>query len=80
MLRICVFFFLHSNIDGITGFSEENSQSVFEFMKLAIELAKSVDGQVNICLYHELEFIPYNRFLGAGTCLFCTLSNGQMDI
>ncbi|WOH12513.1 hypothetical protein DCAR_0832017 [Daucus carota subsp. sativus] len=34
------------NIDGITGFSEENSQSVFEFMKLAIELAKSVDGQI----------------------------------
>ncbi|WOG82061.1 hypothetical protein DCAR_0101221 [Daucus carota subsp. sativus] len=34
------------NIDGITGFSEENSQSVCEFMKLAIDLAKSVDGQI----------------------------------
>lgn len=35
-----------SNIDGITGFSEEDSLSVFSFMKVAIELAKSGDGLV----------------------------------
>ncbi|KAK1361839.1 tRNA-specific adenosine deaminase-like protein 3 [Heracleum sosnowskyi] len=34
------------NIDGITGFSEENSQSILEFMKSAVDLAKSVDGQI----------------------------------
>ena len=36
----------YSNIDGITGFSEEDSQSVFSFMKSALQLAKSGDGQV----------------------------------
>lgn len=35
------------NIDGITGFSEEDSQSVFSFMRFAVELAKSGDGLVN---------------------------------
>ncbi|KAL8133867.1 tRNA-specific adenosine deaminase TAD3-like isoform X2 [Apium graveolens] len=34
------------NIDGITGFSEENSQSILEFMKFAVDLAKSFDGQI----------------------------------
>ncbi|XP_062025330.1 tRNA-specific adenosine deaminase TAD3 isoform X1 [Rosa rugosa] len=34
------------NIDGITGFSEEDSQSVFGFMKYAIQLAKSGDKMV----------------------------------
>ncbi|KAA8544564.1 hypothetical protein F0562_022576 [Nyssa sinensis] len=35
-----------SNIDGITGFSEEDSQAVLNFMKFAIDLAKSGNGQV----------------------------------
>ncbi|XP_058113894.1 tRNA-specific adenosine deaminase TAD3 isoform X3 [Magnolia sinica] len=36
------------NIDGITGFSEEDSQSIFNFMKVAIKLTKSghLGGQV----------------------------------
>ncbi|WKA11809.1 hypothetical protein VitviT2T_029271 [Vitis vinifera] len=34
------------NIEGIAGFSEEDSQSVFSFMKSAVKLAKSDDGQV----------------------------------
>ncbi|XP_002521753.2 tRNA-specific adenosine deaminase TAD3 isoform X1 [Ricinus communis] len=34
------------NIDGIAGFDEEDSQSVFNFMKVAIDLAKSGDGSV----------------------------------
>lgn len=34
------------NIDGITGFSEENAESVFNFMKFAIELAKSSDSSI----------------------------------
>lgn len=34
------------NIEGITGFGEENSQSILEFMKFAVDLAKSVDGQI----------------------------------
>ncbi|KAJ0086992.1 hypothetical protein Patl1_06849 [Pistacia atlantica] len=34
------------NIDGITGFSEEDSQSVFGFMKFTVELAKSGDGSI----------------------------------
>lgn len=45
-----LFIYLDSNIDGITGFSEENSKSVLEFMKFAVDLANSVDGQVNIYL------------------------------
>ncbi|KAK7261153.1 hypothetical protein RIF29_27458 [Crotalaria pallida] len=35
------------NIDGITGFSEEDSQSVFKFMQSAIELATSGGSVVN---------------------------------
>ncbi|KAF3440952.1 hypothetical protein FNV43_RR19238 [Rhamnella rubrinervis] len=34
------------SIDGITGFSEEDSQSVFSFMNSAIQLAKSGVGSV----------------------------------
>ncbi|XP_062150566.1 tRNA-specific adenosine deaminase TAD3 isoform X1 [Alnus glutinosa] len=34
------------NIDGITGFSEEDSQFVFSFMRFAVELAKSDHGLV----------------------------------
>ncbi|KAL2468788.1 Cytidine/deoxycytidylate deaminase family protein [Forsythia ovata] len=34
------------NIDGITGFSEEDSQSIFRFMKFAVSLAKSGVGSV----------------------------------
>ncbi|CAK9151914.1 unnamed protein product [Ilex paraguariensis] len=33
------------NIDGITGFNEEDAQLVFTFMKFAIDLAKSVADQ-----------------------------------
>ncbi|CAA0842601.1 Cytidine/deoxycytidylate deaminase family protein [Striga hermonthica] len=38
------------NIDGITGFSEEGSLSVFNFMKLAIRLAKSGPLVVNAAI------------------------------
>ncbi|KAL6965780.1 hypothetical protein U1Q18_036836 [Sarracenia purpurea var. burkii] len=34
------------NIDGITGFTEEDSHSILNFMKLAVNIAKSVDGKV----------------------------------
>ncbi|XP_020537389.1 tRNA-specific adenosine deaminase TAD3 isoform X2 [Jatropha curcas] len=34
------------NIDGITGFGEEDSQSVFNFMKVATDLSKSGDGSI----------------------------------
>ncbi|CAN0854506.1 tRNA-specific adenosine deaminase TAD3 [Linum grandiflorum] len=34
------------NIDGITGFSDEDAQSVYQFMKLAIKLAKSSDNLI----------------------------------
>ncbi|MED6159448.1 hypothetical protein PIB30_042455 [Stylosanthes scabra] len=35
------------NIDGITGFSDENAESIFKFMQSAIELATSDDLIVN---------------------------------
>ncbi|PIN00209.1 tRNA(adenine(34)) deaminase [Handroanthus impetiginosus] len=35
------------NIDGITGFSEDDSLSVFNFMKLAVRMAKSGGSVVN---------------------------------
>lgn len=41
----------YSNIDGITGFSEEDSQLVFSFMRFAVELAKSGDGLVQLLLF-----------------------------
>ncbi|KAJ8759491.1 hypothetical protein K2173_007104 [Erythroxylum novogranatense] len=34
------------NIDGITGFSEDDSQSILSFMKVTIELAKSGDNSL----------------------------------
>ncbi|KAH9778496.1 tRNA-specific adenosine deaminase TAD3 [Citrus sinensis] len=34
------------NIDGITSFNEDDSQSIFSFMKSAVELAKSGDGSI----------------------------------
>lgn len=46
LLLLLVFSFEYSNIDGITGFNEEDSQSVFSFMRFAVELAKSGDGAV----------------------------------
>lgn len=42
----------YSNIDGITGFSEEDSQSVLKFMQSAVELAKS-NGLVSV---HNFSF------------------------
>ncbi|CAL5340734.1 unnamed protein product [Camellia sinensis] len=36
------------NIDGITGFSEEDSHSIHNFMKLTVDMAKSGDGQTEI--------------------------------
>ncbi|KAL3648964.1 hypothetical protein CASFOL_005367 [Castilleja foliolosa] len=38
------------NIDGITGFSEEDSLSVFNFMKLAVRMAKSDTSVVNVAV------------------------------
>lgn len=45
----------YSNIDGITGFSEEDSQSVLKFMQSAVELATS-DGLVKaqFGLFHTI--------------------------
>lgn len=34
------------NIDGIPGFNEDDSQSIFSFMKSAVELAQSGDGSI----------------------------------
>ncbi|CAI0556424.1 unnamed protein product [Linum tenue] len=34
------------NIDGITGFSDEDSQSVYRFMKMAIDLANTRDNLI----------------------------------
>lgn len=36
----------YSNIDGITGFSDDDTQSVIRHMKYVIELAKSRDDLV----------------------------------
>ncbi|CAN1343546.1 tRNA-specific adenosine deaminase TAD3 [Linum perenne] len=35
------------NIDGINGFSDEDAQSVYQFMKVAIKLAKASDNLVS---------------------------------
>ncbi|KAF9597402.1 hypothetical protein IFM89_017748 [Coptis chinensis] len=35
------------NIEGITGFSEEDSQSIFNYMKLALELTKATSQVTN---------------------------------
>ncbi|XP_068653383.1 tRNA-specific adenosine deaminase TAD3 [Aristolochia californica] len=59
------------NIDGITGFSEEDSQMVFKFMKDAIDLAKSVGDQVvNAALIVD----PSNRHVIASACDQTSLS------
>ncbi|WCJ17612.1 Cytidine/deoxycytidylate deaminase family protein [Euphorbia peplus] len=34
------------NIDGISGFGDEDSHSIFKFMKLAINMAKSADSSI----------------------------------
>ncbi|WCJ32627.1 tRNA-specific adenosine deaminase TAD3 [Euphorbia peplus] len=34
------------NIDGISGFGDEDSHSIFKFMKLAIDMSKSGDGLI----------------------------------
>ncbi|CAN1855238.1 tRNA-specific adenosine deaminase TAD3 [Linum perenne] len=40
------------NIDGINGFSDEDAQSVYQFMKVAFKLAKASDDLVaNSCLF-----------------------------
>lgn len=44
-------YFLNSNIDGITGFSEEDSQSIISFMKLAVQLSKSTGHSVTILFF-----------------------------
>ncbi len=51
LLLLLVLSFNYSNIDGITGFSEEDSQSVFSFMRFAVELAKSGDGLVLLPIF-----------------------------
>lgn len=51
-----LFSFNYSNIDGITGFSEEDSQSVFSFMRFAVELAKSDDGLVLLLVFSQTSF------------------------
>ncbi|KAK3225866.1 hypothetical protein Dsin_005728 [Dipteronia sinensis] len=37
---------IYSNIDGIDGFSEEDSHSVFDFMQLTLKMARSDDGPI----------------------------------
>ena len=44
----------YSNIEGITGFNDEDSQSVFSFMRFAVELAKSDHGLVNYFPFPKL--------------------------
>lgn len=50
--------FKHSNIDGITGFGEEDSQSVLGFMKYATQLAKCGNDMVAIVLSLCWSFNP----------------------
>ncbi|KAF5741953.1 hypothetical protein HS088_TW10G00961 [Tripterygium wilfordii] len=53
------------NINGVMGFSEEDSQSVFSFMKFAIELAKSSEERlVNAAVIVD----PSNRQIIASAC------------
>lgn len=55
-ISLDIFNQIYSNIDGITGFSEEDSQSVLKFMQSAVEMATS-DGMVNVqifCLFHSI--------------------------
>lgn len=57
-----IFISNYSNIDGITGFSEEGSQSVFTFMKSAVDMAKSGDGQVTVLLSCEIKSFSNRMF------------------
>lgn len=70
-----VFFFFspssNSNIDGITGFSEEESQSVFCFMNVAIQLAKSSGGSVSISLIKLLSLHGLTYCLQIHYILYC---------
>lgn len=52
------------NIDGITGFSEEDSLTVFNFMKIAVSLAKSGIGVVNAAVIVD----PSNCQVIASAC------------
>ncbi|XP_011073442.1 probable inactive tRNA-specific adenosine deaminase-like protein 3 isoform X1 [Sesamum indicum] len=52
------------NIDGITGFSEEDSSAVFNFMKLAVCLAKSGTSVVNAAVIVD----PSSRQVVASSC------------
>ncbi|KAL0368123.1 UNVERIFIED_CONTAM: tRNA-specific adenosine deaminase TAD3 [Sesamum calycinum] len=52
------------NIDGITGFSEEDSSTVFNFMKLAVCMAKSGTSVVNAAVIAD----PSTRQVVASSC------------
>ncbi|KAK4425683.1 tRNA-specific adenosine deaminase TAD3 [Sesamum alatum] len=52
------------NIDGITGFSEEDSSAVFNFMKLAVCMAKSGTSVVNAAVIVD----PSTRQVIASSC------------
>lgn len=77
--NVVVWHPLYSSIDGITGFSEEESQSVFSFMNSAIQLAKSGGGLVTIFLignyfpfFHDLTSCPcYVLYWGACLPVWC---------
>ncbi|KAK6130284.1 hypothetical protein DH2020_035956 [Rehmannia glutinosa] len=55
---------VNTNIDGITGFSEEDSLSVFNFMKLAVRMAKSGTLVVNAAVIVD----PSTRQVIACSC------------
>ncbi|KAG8370206.1 hypothetical protein BUALT_Bualt14G0093000 [Buddleja alternifolia] len=52
------------NIDGITGFSEEDSSSVLNFMKLAVSMAKSCTSVVNAAVIVD----PSSKHVIASSC------------
>ncbi|KAL0323640.1 UNVERIFIED_CONTAM: tRNA-specific adenosine deaminase TAD3 [Sesamum angustifolium] len=52
------------NVDGITGFSEEDSSTVFNFMKLAVCMAKSGTSVVNAAVIVD----PSTRQVVASSC------------
>ncbi|KAL7105237.1 hypothetical protein ACP275_07G031600 [Erythranthe tilingii] len=54
----------YHNIDGITGFSEEDSLSVVNFMKLAVHMAKSGISVVNAAVIVD----PSTRLVIASSC------------
>ncbi|KAL0414541.1 UNVERIFIED_CONTAM: tRNA-specific adenosine deaminase TAD3 [Sesamum radiatum] len=57
-------FSYFSNIDGITGFSEEDSLAVFNFMELAVCMAKSGTSVVNAAVIVD----PSTRQVVASSC------------